>query len=219
MSCLPSVAAAPPYYRRPLPCRAAFIYSHTLFAFCSTEFALMRSEPSRRVPRNGLAGPENRPASAPQQPRWARTSAREVGCYSSSLRPIRRSSLAPSACASFGGLITRMPRSDRSSSQTLSAVHLRVCSKELHTLKNVMPNALVPLSLSYSTTTRKRRDPVPPQEIADLLPGCLSPRPSPGATQREMRAAPARALSPRPTTTTAASPCRLHAVLRPPHED
>ena len=37
--------------------------------------------------------------------------------------------------------------------------------------------------------------------------GCLSPRPSPGATQREMRAAPARALSPRPTTTTAASPC------------
>jgi len=38
--------------------------------------------------------------------------------------------------------------------------------------------------------------------------GCLSPRPAPpGATQREMRAAPARALSPRPTTTTAASPC------------
>jgi len=36
---------------------------------------------------------------------------------------------------------------------------------------------------------------------------CLSPRPPPGATQREMRAAPARALSPRPTTTTAASPC------------
>ena len=46
-----------------------------------------------------------------------------------------------------------------------------------------------------------------PDEIAEVPHGCLSPRPSPGATQREMRAAPARALSPRPTTTTAASPC------------
>jgi len=45
----------------------------------------------QRQPRP-LAGPENRPASAPQQPRWARTSAaREVDA---SMSPIRRSALA-----------------------------------------------------------------------------------------------------------------------------
>ena len=82
---LPSVTAVPPYRRSysatpravcpavrcpacrllpPLcltanPCRAAPPL-HTHLTSCSTEFAMM-SEPSRRVPRSGLAGPERRP--------------------------------------------------------------------------------------------------------------------------------------------------------------
>ena len=62
MPCLPSVAAAPPY-RRPLPPpyrrshSAAPPPTRTHLTSCSTEFA-MRSDPSRRVPRSGLAGPE-----------------------------------------------------------------------------------------------------------------------------------------------------------------
>ena len=140
---LPSVTAVPPYRRsysampravcpavrcpacRLLPPRRLTADPCRL-TFCSTEFALM-SEPSRRVPRSGLAGPERRP-------RVLRSSLagpeRRPARWGASLGPIRGGSLAPSACASFGGsdLITRIPRSDRSSSQTPSAVHLRVCS-------------------------------------------------------------------------------------------
>ena len=69
---------------------------HTHLTFCSTEFALM-SEPSRRVPRSGLAGPEHRP-------RVLRSSLagpeRRPARWGASLGPIRGSSLAPSACAS-----------------------------------------------------------------------------------------------------------------------
>ena len=84
---------APP---SPRPPNAATPPLHTHLTFCSTEFALM-SEPSRRVPRSGLAGPEHRP-------RVLRSSLagpeRRPARWGASLGPIRGTSLAPSACAS-----------------------------------------------------------------------------------------------------------------------
>ena len=71
---LPSVTAVPPYSATPravcpaVRCPACRLLpprrltaDPCRLTFCSTEFALM-SEPSRRVPRSGLAGPEDRPA-------------------------------------------------------------------------------------------------------------------------------------------------------------
>ena len=53
-SLLPCVTAVPPYRRS---YSAAPPPTRTHLTSCSTEFA-MRSDPSRRVPRSGLAGPE-----------------------------------------------------------------------------------------------------------------------------------------------------------------
>ena len=77
------------------------LYTH--LTFCSTEFALM-SEPSRRVPRSGLTGPEDQPESAcrrtaaptmPHPP--CRSSRRPISCLPSvaAAPPYRRPLTVP----------------------------------------------------------------------------------------------------------------------------
>ena len=108
---LPSVTAVPPYSATPravcpaVRCPACRLLPprrltadpyraapplHTHLTFCSTEFALM-SEPSRRVPRSGLAGPERRPRvlrSSLAEPE------RRLARWGASMSPIRRRVLA-----------------------------------------------------------------------------------------------------------------------------
>ena len=144
---LPSVTAVPPYSatpravcpavrcpacrllppRRPTadPYRAAPPL-HTHLTSCSTEFAMM-SEPSRRVPRSGLAGPERRPRvlrSSLAEPE------RRLARWGASMRPIRRSSLAPSACASAvsGALTSEKPFGSLLIANPVSRVLLRECT-------------------------------------------------------------------------------------------
>ena len=105
------------------------LYSlHTHLTFCSTEFALM-SEPSRRVPRSGLAGPERRPrvlrsSLAEPERRLARWGA-------SKYEPDPgRSVLAPSACASAvsGALTSEKPFGSLLIANPVSRVLLQACT-------------------------------------------------------------------------------------------